>query len=62
MKKSYYIEPEILEAAERNTREASEKTRQAIENGTPEERRAAIAEMIQRSQAQRALMCARYGL
>lgn len=62
MKKSVYIEPETLEKAEQNTREAFQKAHEAIQNGTPDEIREAIRAALDRSSDYRAFICARYNL
>lgn len=62
MKRKIYIEPETLEKAEQNTREAFQAAHDAIENGTPDEIRAAVADLIQKSAAQRAFIRANYNL
>ena len=57
-----YIERETLEKAEENTREALKNTAFIIENGTPDEIRAAVDDLLQKSRAQRALIRAHYHL
>lgn len=62
MERKIYIEPETLEKAEQNTREAFQAAHDAIRNGTPDEIRAAIAGLIQKSAAQRAFIRANSNL
>jgi hypothetical protein len=63
MKQDYiYIEPETMKRAEENTREALKNTAFIIEQGTPDEIRAAVADLIQKSAAQRAFIRANYKL
>ena len=62
MDKKIYIEPETMRKAEENTREAMKNAVFVIENGTPEEIRAAVADLLQKSQAQRAFIRANYNL
>lgn len=62
MNNNIYIEPETMRKAEENTREALQAAHDAIKNGTPDEIRAAVADLIQKSQAQRAFIRANYKL
>ena len=62
MERKIYIEPETLEKAEQNTREALKNAAYIIEEGTPDEIRAAVADLIQKSAAQRAFIRANYNL
>ena len=60
--RNIFIDKETLKAAEENTTKAIKKAHEAIATGTPDEIRAAINEVIQRSQAQRAFIKANYHL
>lgn len=62
MSNNIYIEPETMRKAEENTREALKNAAYIIEEGTPDEIRAAVADLIQKSQAQRAFIRANYKL
>lgn len=62
MNSNIFIEPETMRKAEENTREALKNTAFIIEQGTPDEIRAAVADLIQKSQAQRAFIRANYKL
>ena len=62
MQKQIFIEPETMKRAEANTAEAIQKAKEAIKDGTPDEIRARISEVLQASQAQRAFICANYNL
>ena len=57
-----YIEAETLQKAEENTREAIQNAHEIIKNGTPDEIRAAVADVLQKSAAQRAFIRANYNL
>lgn len=60
--RNIFINKETLKAAEQSTTKAIKKAHEAITTGTPDDIRAAINEVIQRSQAQRALIKANYNL
>ena len=62
MNNNIFIEPETMRKAEENTREALKSAAYIIEEGTPDEIRAAVADLIQKSQAQRAFIRANYNL
>ena len=57
-----YIEPETMRKAEENTAGAIKTAQDAIREGTPEEIRAAVADLLQKSAAQRAFIRANYSL
>lgn len=62
MNNKIFIESETMRKAEENTREALKNAAFIIEEGTPDEIRAAVADLIQKSQTQRAFICAHYNL
>lgn len=57
-----FIEPETMQKAEQNTAEAIQKAHKAITDGTPDEIRSAINDLLQKSAAQRAFIRANYSL
>ena len=62
MNTNIFIEPETMRKAEENTRKALKNAAYIIEAGTPEEIRAAVADLLQKSQAQWAFIRANYHL
>jgi len=62
MDRHIYIEKETLEKAQKNTAEAIQNSHKAIKDGTPDEIRAAINDLLVKSRAQRAFIRANYNL
>ena len=57
-----YIEPETINKANDNLNQSLKESKKAIESGTPEDIRASVADVIQKSQDLRAFLCANYNL
>jgi len=58
--KNIYIEPETIQRAAENSRDAIKEARETIKNGSPEEIRAALHKVIEASGNYRAFLCANY--
>lgn len=57
-----YIEPETIERANKNLQNAIQASNEAIENGTDEEIKASVHDVIEKSQNLRAFLCANYNI
>lgn len=57
-----YIEPETINKANENLQDAIKSSREAIENGTNEDIKASIHDVIEKSQNLRAFLCANYNI
>lgn len=57
-----YIESETINKANENLQDAIKASREAIENGTSEDIKSSIHDVIEKSQNLRAFLCANYNI
>lgn len=57
-----YIEPETIKKANDNLKESLKAAHEVIATGTPEEIKAQMNDVLQRSQDLRAFLCANYNI